>query len=332
MKKILALVGLIILMTNSYCCPTFKFHITFSGTQTFIIENMSNPLDNILVTGLNSVDAWSFNTHLAQPCGLTFGADICYKIHCAVGTTSAEAIAIKFTGGDPVNLTINYDISAETYTVTTPGNTSTYSINWGNVSDNPPSCLVCNSDIVILYNYLYYDNTGFYTPPSIAPTSFTTPLTQSSTFIAIGDCVIPTGADVRLDAEPINGFVQIFENFEVQPGAIFIAEALDGCGALIPMRLAKLDTSMININEKAKEIISKAGVFLDRKTGAVILNHELEIEEIKLFDKNGKILLGTTVNNSKKIELNISSIPSGIYFLKGYLKGQILFTKRIAKY
>jgi hypothetical protein len=231
MKKILILFGLILLLNESYACPVFKFHITFSGTHTFYIENINNPSDHISVTGNGSVDAWSFNSTLGSSC-LTFGANICYKIKCVGGTAGAEILGIKFNGSDPVNLVINYDLVTQKFTVINNGNVSAYIIFRAAIPGNSPICSSCNSGILILNNFLFQDDSQSYPDPVPLPTFFFTSLTESSSLIAIEDCVI--GADVRLDADPVNGYIIIFPGFSTLPGVTFIAQALDGCGPLIP--------------------------------------------------------------------------------------------------
>lgn len=223
-----------VFVVKIHACPNFKFHITFTGTQTFYIEDINNSSSNLLVTGTGSIDAWNFNSSLANPCGLTFAANICYQIKCAVGTSNAEAITIKFNGNDPVNLVVNYNVISETFTVTNIGNASAYTIHWGDVGDNPPTCSNCNSDVVIMDNYLFQDNTQLYPAPGILPTIFTTLLTESGTFITIKNSTIPMGADVKLDANPANGFVMLYPGFSTLLGANFLAQPLDGCGPLIP--------------------------------------------------------------------------------------------------
>lgn len=199
-----------------FACPDFYFHLTFSGTRTFIIQNINNPADNITVTGTNSIDAWNFNTSLGNHCGMTFGSDVCYTIiEATEHITSDEIISVRFNGSSPNHLTINYDGVTKTFSITNPGNTSAYSLSWGDNADNPPTC--CSSDIII---------TG----------SYTTILTESGTWIkSSGITFVPGNVPVTLDANPVNGFIELYPGFEVQMGATFVAQALDGCGPAIPI-------------------------------------------------------------------------------------------------
>ncbi len=75
--------------------------------------------------------------------------------------------------------------------------------------------------------------------PTITITgNYTTALTQSLAWIKTNSfTVIPSGNTVKLDANnPFNtGFIELNPGFETQAGVIFIAQALDGCGVLVPM-------------------------------------------------------------------------------------------------
>jgi hypothetical protein len=66
--------------------------------------------------------------------------------------------------------------------------------------------------------------------------TYTVPLKESQTWIkSNGITIVPATAAVKLDADPVNGFIELNPGFEVRAGALFIARALDGCGPAIPM-------------------------------------------------------------------------------------------------
>lgn len=223
-----------ILMKGSNACPNFYFHLTFTGTQTFYFENINNPADHVTRTGTGSLDAWSFNSSLGGSCGMTFGANICYKIKHVGGSATAEIIGIKFTGSNPNHLTLQYDLLTETFSVTNAGNISAYTLTRALVPGDSPICSSCTSGIYILDNYVSQDDMNSYPQPLPIPMSFTTVLTESSTQIIFENTIIAAGSVVRVDADPVNGYIIFFEGFEVKPGAVFVAKALDGCGPLIP--------------------------------------------------------------------------------------------------
>jgi len=221
MKKTFFLLFLLINI-QSFGCPNFLFHLTFSGYRTFTIQNMNNPSNFITVSGNGSIDAWSFSSTLGSPCGVTFGSNICYTIlEVTAHVTSDEIIAIRFNGPSPNHLTIHYDYVNRTFSVTNPGNPAAYSLSWGSVADNPPSC--CD------------DPLNCCTPDIIISGSYATPLTQSGSWIqSNGFTIIPVNAIVKLDADPVIGFVLFHPGFSTLAGATLVAQALDGCGILIP--------------------------------------------------------------------------------------------------
>lgn len=216
-------------------CPTSYFHIITTGTQTFYFENMNNPSDHLTVTtgSFNSIDAWDFSSTLSNPCGMKFGSNTCYKIYRVGAPATAQAAVIVFKGGNPNHLTLNYDLATESFTVSNPGNTSAYLLSFATIA-NPPPCPLCNSDLVIIDNYLVQDNTQTYPGPATLPLSYLVTLTQSGTFIQIFTSLIAAGTTVKMDAHPVNGYILLGEGFETQPGAVFLAQSLDGCGPLVP--------------------------------------------------------------------------------------------------
>lgn len=61
-----------------------------------------------------------------------------------------------------------------------------------------------------------------------------------------------------------------------------------------------------------------------------IENHNSKINEIKITDISGKLLLRTNVN-STKIEIDFKNFPNGIYFLTAESKGKTIRTEKIIK-
>jgi hypothetical protein len=303
MRKILAIL-LFFMSTSSYACPAFYFHITFAGTKTFTIQDVNNPAVYINVTGAGSIDAWSFNTSLGSPCGITFGADVCYSIlEVTEHLTTDEKIAIRFNGNSPADLTIAYNSVSRTFTVVNPGDITAYSLSWGNCGDNPPVC--CAPAITI---------TGAYAVP----------LTQSGTWIkSLSTTVIPGNADVRLDADPVSGYVELNTGFETKPlvGYAFVAQALDGCGAGIPMRPASgigaVSDGIVKI-KAVKPVINNnsLSVYPNPTKGNVMVRHNRSVKTLQLYTATGTLIVTVNVNNSMVTEMPLASHPPGIYILK----------------
>ena len=240
MKKLIT--GLLLLFSSGLvACPTFLFHITHGGTSslTFTIQDLNNPSSSIQVlssmysNGMHSIDAWSFAGNLAQPCGITFASNRCYKITVNGSTSNAQYLIIKFNGQSPNNASFEYDITNETFNLTNPGAANTYTYSIQNAS-LPALCSACFDLVYIMDNFVFEDGINTYPQPIPAPSSYNTSLTESNSFIWVESTVISNTGNVRLDANPQNGYILLTAGFETKPGAIFIAQALDGCGLLIP--------------------------------------------------------------------------------------------------
>jgi Secretion system C-terminal sorting domain len=289
---------------ETLACPNFYFHLNFSGTRTFHIENSANPSDYIDVTGTGSISGWEFNSSLGNPCGMTFGSGICYTFYeVTAHITGDEKIAIQFTGGNPNHLTIDYDGINRTFSVSNPGDPSTYSITWGNDTDNPPACpiITCNSDYFILYNYLYQYNGIMQPTPTVTPIGYSTGYTLSDTFIYIAETSIPTGADVTLDANPLNdGYIQIEEGFETQPSSVFLAIVQTPCPSL-------------SLNQN--EAITGLTIYPNPVDDFVTVEAKDIIDTIEIIDLNGRVIL-TQKNNTTTVRINMETIAAGVYLLQ----------------
>lgn len=287
-------------------CPNFYFHLNFTGTRTFHIENSNDPTDFIDVTGTGSIDAWEFNSELGNPCGLTFGAGICYTFYeVTAHTTGDEKIAIQFTGDNPNHLTIDYDGINRTFSVSTlnPGNPDTYSISWGNDSDNPPTCpvLTCNYDYFILYNYYYQYNGITQPPPAVAPSGFTFGYTLSDTFIYVADSSIPANANVTLDANPLNdGYIWLDVGFETQSSSVFKAIVETPCPTL-----------GLSTYESEANITIYPNPVID----VVSIEAKAIIEYVEVIDINGRIIL-TKNNKESFLYLNLEPLVAGVYLMR----------------
>jgi len=60
-----------------------------------------------------------------------------------------------------------------------------------------------------------------------------------------------------------------------------------------------------------------------------ITNYELRIENIAIYDVYGKIVLSHTANRTPQIEINVSHLQSGVYFVKAYFDNNEVAVKRL---
>jgi hypothetical protein len=164
---------------------------------------------------------------------------------------------------------------------------------------------------------------------SISGASFTTPLTESQTWIAsTGSTVVPSGASVKLDADPANGFVLLNPGFETQPNANLVAQALDGCGAASPMRAPQSDGVLNEKDTAPKQGIAKRadnlvqGVYPNPTTGHIVVRHSQHIKVLQVYNTLGKLIKTINTNKSAITHIDLSALPSGIYLLRA--DGQVL--------
>ncbi len=153
--------------------------------------------------------------------------------------------------------------------------------------------------------------------------TYTAPLTQSSTWIQSSNTtIIPTGSTVKLDATPTVGYVLLNPGFEAQIGSVFVAQALDGCGALVPMRTAQSPSKQDEVTTSTTQVHqSDIRIFPNPMADYLTIQHPTTIKNISLFDIYGRVLESRMVNESTQTELSTSDLPKGVYFVS--IDGQI---------
>ena len=170
-----------------------------------------------------------------------------------------------------------------------------------------------------------YSQTFSCTPPcpiNVTITgTYTTPLTESQTWIvSSGTTTIPATATVKLDADPAAGYVELNPGFETQPGAVFVAQALDGCGTGIPSRHSSpIVNSKINF-APAKPFADNRGdvikVYPNPTKGIVTVRHSTQKKVIQLYNASGIMIKIINAENSTSTQIDLSTQPQGVYLLR----------------
>ncbi|HRI24325.1 MAG TPA: T9SS type A sorting domain-containing protein [Ferruginibacter sp.] len=156
--------------------------------------------------------------------------------------------------------------------------------------------------------------------------NYNTALTQSQTWIASsGQTTILNSATVKLDADPVNGYVVLspaskFDYFLSEPvsSGVFIAQPLDGCGPGIP---TKPGTEKVTAESMAEFSKSPPGLRLYPNPAKefIIVTSENQLTDalLQLFDLNGKAVKTTitTINGYSK-KLAFRGMAPGLYILK----------------
>lgn len=146
-------------------------------------------------------------------------------------------------------------------------------------------------------------------------------ITQSNTWIvSSGTTVIPTSSLVRLDAEPVNGFIQFNDGFSTQAGSVLIARALDGCGSALPTRMSS-NTDFVNVDVKEKEtklIDRDLSISPNPSNGLFKIESLNSLQSIEVYDITGKTIWKKTDLNkdTNSFDVDLSTIQNGIYLIK----------------
>lgn len=156
--------------------------------------------------------------------------------------------------------------------------------------------------------------------------NFSTPLTQSSSWIkSVNQTTIVSTSSVRLDADPTTGFIELkpvnaTDFFLAAPStssAVFVAQALDGCGGGAPFGpndikdyTAKENTTLTNVTTFPNPFNSSITIsfMLNEQSSIGISIRNIVGEEVAHVE-NQVYGLGA---HSK--ELNLADLSAGIYF------------------
>jgi Secretion system C-terminal sorting domain len=166
----------------------------------------------------------------------------------------------------------------------------------------------------------------------ISGPNFITPLTESQTWIASsGSTIVPGNANVKLDANPANGFVQLNPGFETQPGANLVAQALDGCGGAAPMRQAPGTETVGEALVPEKETEAAGGksgltIYPNPTKGEITVRHNSNVKILQVYNVMGTLLKTINTNKRTVTAIDLGAQPAGIYILRadGMIMGRII--------
>ena len=132
--------------------------------------------------------------------------------------------------------------------------------------------------------------------------TYPTTYTGSNSWIASsGTTIIPSTANVTLDANPLtNGYVLLDVGFETQPNATFLAVVQTPC-------------SLLSVNENTIE--KQFTIFPNPVHDFINIKSENQIVETSMYDLNGKLVLNAN-QSSDNVILNLNEFSSGFYLLK----------------
>jgi hypothetical protein len=154
-------------------------------------------------------------------------------------------------------------------------------------------CIVCVPDFTINYSPFYNS------------------LTESQSWIITsGTVLIEAGTNVKLDAHQTS-YVTLNPGFKVDSGAVFVAQAYNGCTAGAPQlpqerKIANADLLTNN------EIV----LYPNPSSGMIHIKHEEKLSNIQIFDMVGKLVINQKCHGETETNINLSHLPNGVYHVK----------------
>ena len=164
---------------------------------------------------------------------------------------------------------------------------------------------------------------------TITTADYATTLTQSNTWIKMSSNALAT-ASVKLDADPVNGYVELNPGFVANPGVLgfFIAQPLDGCGTGVPSKVMEPEEQLKVVEWKNDKVYlapnPNTGVF------ALVLK-EVDKGLIEVFDLLGKKVYQRDFTNKRggELEINIEKSEAGVYIVRLTSDSEIMQQKII---
>jgi hypothetical protein len=251
------------------------------------------------------------------------------------------ALSYTWTGGVINNVPFNPSVT-QTYIVTgTDGNgcSNTSFIQITILSSNNTSITsICANQIPYSWNGMNLDSSGTYTitytnmygcdsteilhltvsPCIVCVPNFTinyspfyNSLTESQSWIVTsGTVLIEAGTQVKLDAHQTS-YVIMNPGFKVDSGAVFVAQAYNGCtvGApQLPQERMIANADLLTNNEIV--------LYPNPTSGMIHIKHDDKLTGIQIFDMVGKLVIKHKCNGQTETNIDLSHLPNGVYHVK----------------
>lgn len=155
------------------------------------------------------------------------------------------------------------------------------------------------------------------TNKTLATGVFSTSLTQSTTWIKTLVNALPSQttimsstAVIKLDADPINGYVELNPGVLAFPtSGFFVAQALDGCGTASPSKISQIKDTKNN-----DDLLTVIYPNPTNNSLNILINKE-QIYSLYLTSMDGRELMRTSIKNVNEYKINVIDLPTGVYFV-----------------
>jgi hypothetical protein len=147
--------------------------------------------------------------------------------------------------------------------------------------------------------------------------TYSKPLTESQTWIkSNGTAIINPSITVKLDANPVNGYVELNPGLYATPNTngVFIAQALDGCGAATPQRPANPTPVFTPSTIIEAALTAYPNPATNRITIKVNL-HTAKEYRIDIIDINSRVIK-SIVGKAALNTVDISEFNQGLYLIR----------------
>ncbi|MDO8367541.1 MAG: T9SS type A sorting domain-containing protein [Saprospiraceae bacterium] len=176
-------------------------------------------------------------------------------------------------------------------------------------------------------------------PPNVTITGiYSKPLTESQTWIkTLGACSIAAGFTVKLDADPLNGYVELNPGFEANAAlnVVFIAQAFNGCAPGAPLRPLPGVRDDNTPQPELKIENATFNLYPNPTSGDVTLEFDQATPtavNIVVSDLLGRSISQEMLDaGSSQHRISLSSAPSGIYLVRVLDGGRLLWSGKLVK-
>ncbi len=137
------------------------------------------------------------------------------------------------------------------------------------------------------------------------------PISESQSWIMTsGTVLVDSGADVTLDAHSTS-YVSLNPGFKAEYGAVFIAQAYNGCTPGAPQlpQVGKIANADVLVYD---EIV----LYPNPTTGMIHIKHDEKLKNIQIFDMVGKLVVNQSCEGETETNIDLSNLPNGVYHVK----------------